>query len=90
MVTHVNSLMNISELIHVKDLLDNHFLIIVSESRDKEMVARSRQLYPRLLSFSDENFGVVAAVINKQLARLKESETGSKDVCETLVQRFGS
>ena len=70
-VVQVASMDDMDQVFHIKEYLDGLFLIIISGSRSSEMVAQCRQLYPRLLSFNDENPGLIAAIIEKRLARQK-------------------
>lgn len=48
--------------------MDDIFLIIIVENDNKEMLVSCRRLYPRLLSHSDKDLGIVTAVIEKRLA----------------------
>lgn len=69
-VVHVSSVADVAQIKDLDDILDDLFLIIITETDNKEMLMSCRRLYPRLLSHSDENLGIVSAVIEKRLAGL--------------------
>jgi hypothetical protein len=69
-VIHVDSVADVAEIKDLDDILDDFFLIIITENDSKEMLMSCRRLYPRLLSHSREDLGIVTAVIEKRLAGL--------------------
>jgi len=67
-VIHVSSIVDVAEIKDLDDILDDLFLIIITENDNKEVIMRCRRLYPRLVGNSDEDLGIVTAVIEKRLA----------------------
>lgn len=69
----VSSIEDVAAIKHLSDLLDDLFLIIVTDSNHSSIIAGCRKLYPRFLGRTDHDLEVVAAVIEKRLAILKAS-----------------
>ena len=69
-VIHVGSMAGLAQIKDLDDILDDLFLIILTETDSKEMLMSCRRLYPRLLIDSNEDFWIVTAVIEKRLASL--------------------
>ena len=67
-VIHASSVADIEEIKDRDGILDDLFLIIITENDNKEVIMRCRRLYPRLVGNSDEDLGIVTAVIEKRLA----------------------
>lgn len=67
---HVSSVTDVAEIKELGVILEDRFLIITTETNNKEMIRCCRRLYPRILSYPDETLWIVSAVIEKRLARL--------------------
>jgi hypothetical protein len=78
-VIHVRSVADVAEIKALNGILDDLFLIIITENDNQEILVSCRRLYPRLLSHSDEDLWIVTAVIEKRLSGLgkNSSRTGS-------------
>ncbi|MFH1985283.1 MAG: hypothetical protein ABIL58_25890 [Pseudomonadota bacterium] len=67
-VIHVNSDEDVAEVKELDNMLDDLFLIIITENDSKAVLMSCRRLYPRWLSHADDDLGIVTAVIEKRLA----------------------
>ncbi len=56
------------------DILDGLFLIVVTDSDKKDLLLKCRRLYSRLLINKEEDFSVIASVIEKRLSMLGQVE----------------
>jgi hypothetical protein len=68
-VIQVGTIEDVSKIKGLGDILDGLFLIIAVNGNDEGLLKNCRQLYPRLLTCNKKDFGVIAAVIEKRLAR---------------------
>lgn len=54
----------------LQDLLDGMLLIVVVCSRDKKLFESCLQLYPRFLTYKDENDELITAIVKKRLNQM--------------------
>jgi hypothetical protein len=73
-VIQVSSMKDVSEIKGLSDLIDGLFLIVIADSDNKGLLVGCRQLYPRLITHS-EDIHVIAAVIERRLAMACKSES---------------
>lgn len=57
------------DLYSIRDLFSGLSIILIAPNRDKETIAKALELYPRFLSFLDDDFIEVAAVFKKMAER---------------------
>ena len=63
----VSSVADVAEIKELGNVLDDLFLIIITENDNSDVLKSCRRLYPRLLSHSEEDLGIVTAVLEKRL-----------------------
>lgn len=56
----------------IRDLLSDLRIILIVPTRDEETIAKAHELYPRYLSYLDENFTEVGSVFGKMANNKKE------------------
>ncbi len=64
----VGSVADVAEIKELGDVLDDLFLIIITENDNSDVLKSCRRLYPRLLGHCDEVLGIITAVLEKRLA----------------------
>jgi hypothetical protein len=67
-VIRVGSVADVAQIRGLGEIIDDLFLIIITENDNQEVLMNCRRLYPRLLSHFDEDLAIVTAVIEKRLA----------------------
>ena len=80
----------LSELISIRDLLDDLRIILVLPDRERDTVSKGHILRPRFLSYIDSDFIEIAAVLNKILATSRPEEKGSGKTLETAFFEGGN
>jgi hypothetical protein len=63
----VSSVADVAEIKALGNILDDLFLIIITENDNSDVLKSCRRLYPRFLSHSEEDLGIVTAVLEKRL-----------------------
>ena len=63
---------DLSEILSIRDLFRDIRIILILPDRDRDTISQGHKLYPRFLSYVDDNFADVAAVLEKML-RITES-----------------
>ncbi len=58
----------LSEFLAHRDMLNDLRFILVLPDNKKSTVSKAHKLYPRFISYTDENFSDVAAVLKKMLS----------------------
>jgi len=59
----------LSQIVSLGPLISDLRILLLLPDRERETIARGHTLYPRFLSFVDESFEEVGAVLGKMLAR---------------------
>lgn len=61
----------LDDLLSLHDLLQDISLILILPDKEPDTVSKGHKLYPRFISYTDDNFMVVAAVLEKMIKRLE-------------------
>jgi len=65
----------LSELLSLRELLDDVRIILILPDRGRETISKGHLLRPRFLSYADGDLTDVIAVLNKMLVRLNYEKT---------------
>ncbi|MBW1698593.1 MAG: hypothetical protein JRH18_11385 [Deltaproteobacteria bacterium] len=72
MVLVAASKQELQKLISIRDLFDIPIILILPD-RDKETITKGHKLFPRLISYIDDNFKDVELVLEKMLSNIYSS-----------------
>lgn len=61
-------------LLSLRNLLDGIRIILILPDRKPETISKGHKLYPRFVSFADDNFEDVGAVLGKMLEHINEKQ----------------
>lgn len=61
----ISNMTGIAPIMHLQDLLDDLFLIIVTTSTNEDLLRSCRRLYPRLLVSNKKDYELIDVVIGK-------------------------
>ena len=81
-VLSVQNDQQLSALLSLSDYLDNARIVLILHDRNDHMISKGHLLHPRFLTFSDENFSDIAAVVAKML----RNENSFRSIRETMQQ----
>ncbi|MGD8834459.1 MAG: hypothetical protein PVJ84_01985 [Desulfobacteraceae bacterium] len=76
----ISSIADVEEIKELGNVLDDLFLIIITDNSDTDVFKSCRRLYPRLLSHCQEDLGIVTAVLEKRLDGLCQSNPLNKEL----------
>ena len=80
----------LSELLSIRDLLDDVRIILVLPDRERDTVSKGHILRPRFLTYIDSHFQEIAAVLNKILATSHPAEKCSGKAFEAVFCEGGN
>jgi hypothetical protein len=61
----------LSELVALKDLLEDVPIILILPDRSKRTISKGLELYPRFYSYADGDFADVAGVLEKMVRKIR-------------------
>ena len=68
-ILYLKNKKEISEIIAMQDLFSGTKIILVLPKRDKDFIKTAYKIFPRFLTFADEDFSDISRIVEKMISR---------------------